>query len=504
MKKYLIWLLVMVLSVSIAFMGISCKAAATTTAAASTEAAATEAAATEAAVEEATGVEEAKAHGEGVEASADFAAMLEAIKPGTEMQKAIDDAKKRAGETIIVMVSGDCAIDSLEPITRKFEEETGVKVTLNIVSWDVLYPQGPIAIATDEYSVDIIDTWDPWLDEYGPQGRYVDLSEYMAPEFDAILPQLRADMTVGDKQLAFPFLPTWELVFYNKEMVAEAGLDPEDPPRTLDEFTSWMEKLSLDTNNDGAIDRYGFLVDMTVDYGAPQFQYFYKAYGGKPAVIEGDTIKMTLNTPEMKAAFEHIKMLVDKGLLSTTALTGNQWDITSMYENEEVPLLMVWEMYTSFMSDEILDKTGFFAFPGVKEGTFAATNGHENLAIPITSEHKEAAMAYIKYCGSEEIMRLRTEWNGTSPAYANLWTDPDILAVMPHLTEVAKEIKFETPRTWPVYGSLDLIGAMMLELQLYILGEKTVDQALVDLQTKADKDFKIIPGIASRYETFLK
>jgi len=499
MKKYLIWLLVMVLSVSVALLGISCKGSAVTNegeTAAQTTVVETTAAETT--------LETAGEHGAEVESASEVVELLANITPGPDMQKAIDDAKMHEGETIKVMVSGDCAIDSLEPITREFEKLTGVNVELNIVSWDVLMPQGPIAISTDEYSVDIIDTWDPWLDEYGPQDRYVDLSEYMAPEFDALLPQLTADMTVGGKQLAFPFLPTWELVFYNKEMVAEAGLDPEDPPRTLDEFTAWMEKLSLDTDNDGVIDRYGFLVDLTVDYGAPQFQYFYKAFGGKPAVIDGDTIKMTLNTPEMKAAFEHVKMLVDKGLLSSTALTGNQWDITSMYENEEVPILMVWEMYTSYMDDEILSKTGFFAFPGVEEGTFAATNGHENLAVPITSEHKEAAMAYIKYCGSEEIQKLRAKWNGTSPAYANQWEDPEILAAMPHLKEVAKEIQFETPRTWPVYGSLDLIGAMMLELQLYILGEKTVDEALVDLQAKADNDFEIIPGIESRYEAFLK
>ncbi len=491
MKKYLIWLLVMVLSLSVAFMGISCKTAAPAEAA-------------EEAAEEESEVEEATEHGEAVEASDDFASMLDAIEPGAEMLKAIEDGKMYAGETIIVMVSGDLAIDSLEPMTRDFEEATGVIVELNVVSWDVLFPQGPIVIATNEYSVDVIDTWDPWIEEYGPQDRYVDLSEYMAAEYDALLPQLKDDMTIQGKQYSFPILPAWELMFYNRDMVAEVGLDPDDPPTTIDELTHWITELSLDTDDDGVIDRFGFLVDLTIDFGAPQFQYFFKAFDGYPAVIEDGELKMTLDTPEMKAAMEYIKMLVDEGLLSTSALTGSQWDITSMYENEEVPLLFVWEMYTSFMDDEILSKTGFFAFPGLKEGTYAATNGHESLAIPATSEHKEAAMAYIKYVCGEELQRARTIWNGTSPAYNDLWTDPEILAAMPHLVEVAKEIQFETPRTWPVYGSLDLIGTMMQELQLYILGEKTVDEALADLQAVADNDFEIMPGLESRYEAFLK
>ncbi len=63
MKKYLIWLLVMVLSLSVAFMGISCKTAAPAEAA-----------------EEESGAEEATEHGAAVEAAEGVvASMLEAI-----------------------------------------------------------------------------------------------------------------------------------------------------------------------------------------------------------------------------------------------------------------------------------------------------------------------------------------------------------------------------------------------------------------------------------------
>jgi glycerol-3-phosphate responsive antiterminator len=45
---------------------------------------------------------------------------------------------------------------------------------------------------------------------------------------------------------------------------------------------------------------------------------------------------------------------------------------------------------------------------------------------------------------------------------------------------------------------------MMQELQLFILDEKTVEEALADLQAVADNDFEIMPGLESRYEAFLK
>lgn len=43
-------------------------------------------------------------------------------------------------------------------------------------------------------------------------------------------------------------------LMYNKKLFAEAGLDPEQPPRTWDEFVTHARALTRDRDGDGRID----------------------------------------------------------------------------------------------------------------------------------------------------------------------------------------------------------------------------------------------------------
>ncbi|HMR30214.1 MAG TPA: ABC transporter substrate-binding protein [Geminicoccaceae bacterium] len=61
------------------------------------------------------------------------------------------------------------------------------------------------------------------------------------------------------KQYAVPFGGDGSFVVYNKAIFRERGLDPENPPRTWDEFTKAAQQLTFDRNGDGQPDVYGML-----------------------------------------------------------------------------------------------------------------------------------------------------------------------------------------------------------------------------------------------------
>ncbi len=66
------------------------------------------------------------------------------------------------------------------------------------------------------------------------------------------------------------------LILYNRDAFREAGL-PEPPDRwTMDEFLATCRRITADTNADGRMDRYAFLVPSWV-YWMP----FHFAYGGR-------------------------------------------------------------------------------------------------------------------------------------------------------------------------------------------------------------------------------
>jgi multiple sugar transport system substrate-binding protein len=65
--------------------------------------------------------------------------------------------------------------------------------------------------------------------------------------------------SINNKQYALPFGGDASLVAYNKSLFRERGLDPDNPPKTWDEFIETAKKLTFDRNGDGTIDVYGFI-----------------------------------------------------------------------------------------------------------------------------------------------------------------------------------------------------------------------------------------------------
>ena len=64
--------------------------------------------------------------------------------------------------------------------------------------------------------------------------------------------------TYQDKMIGMPVNCSSILLFYNKDMFKEVGLDPENPPKTIAEMATAIEKLMVKNGNN--IDRYGLNV----------------------------------------------------------------------------------------------------------------------------------------------------------------------------------------------------------------------------------------------------
>ena len=51
-------------------------------------------------------------------------------------------------------------------------------------------------------------------------------------------------------------------LFWNKDLFEDAGLDPEQPPQTLEELAEYAQKLTI-TEDDGSISQVGFIPDFS-------------------------------------------------------------------------------------------------------------------------------------------------------------------------------------------------------------------------------------------------
>ena len=93
-------------------------------------------------------------------------------------------------------------------------------------------------------------------------------------------------------------------LWYNKDIMAEAGLDPESPPTNLDELRAATEALTV-RGDTGAIDRYGF----NPIYDQAWLYTWGFGFGGE--FQDGDG-RITFAHPKNIEAMEFVKSFVDE------------------------------------------------------------------------------------------------------------------------------------------------------------------------------------------------
>jgi len=70
---------------------------------------------------------------------------------------------------------------------------------------------------------------------------YVDQEKYDLSDFEAAM---LSSYTIDGRLVAMPFNSSSVILYYNKKLFQEAGLDPQKPPRTFDEVSAYARKLT--------------------------------------------------------------------------------------------------------------------------------------------------------------------------------------------------------------------------------------------------------------------
>ena len=96
------------------------------------------------------------------------------------------------------------------------------------------------------------------------------------------------------------------MLIYNKKMFTEAGLDPENPPTTLDELMVAAQKLAK-RDSGGNLTLAGY--ENGTEFPALDFLY---QQGGNLVKRAGDKLASTFNSPEMEKAYQFLTELSTK------------------------------------------------------------------------------------------------------------------------------------------------------------------------------------------------
>jgi ABC-type glycerol-3-phosphate transport system substrate-binding protein len=104
-------------------------------------------------------------------------------------------------------------------------------------------------------------------------------------------------------------------MYYNRALVEEAGLDPENPPITYSEYLEWAAALTKDTNGDGQPDQWFITLPIGEEwwnYEFVHYPYYIAATGGNQLVSDDGTTAV-FNSPASLQSYELVNELFRQG-----------------------------------------------------------------------------------------------------------------------------------------------------------------------------------------------
>lgn len=240
-------------------------------------------------------------------------------------------------------------------------------------------------------------------------------------------------ITIDGQTMAVPFDNHGWLLWYNTQLVQEAGLDPDNLPQNGAEFIEWAQKLTTDVNGLHPTDE-GFDPDnvdvWAIDWTWPRYSIPTTMWQFGGGILNEDGTETLLDSPESIAAIQYWHDLMYKYYVAPPAIPGKMW-AGDLYANNR--LVFMWEgTWTGgFMKDNpdvaALTQTAFI--------NSLAPDGHQAvkfdshiLAIPtgVDDDGVAKARALMLYLANNGAFWATS---GQVPAKIEVQSDPEVQAI---------------------------------------------------------------------------
>ena len=200
-------------------------------------------------------------------------------------------------------------LDAMDKMIDAFERDNpDITVTHTNFPYAQYRTKVAAAVAAGE-GPDVVQLYYGWLSDYRDAGILGPLSEDMFPanEIDADYFPLVGLMKQGGQYYALPTAVRSLGLFWNKTIFKDAGLDPEQPPKTLDELVEMAKKLTK-RDKAGNIIQVGLTVGPINQDHNWWREVLVRQFGGTP--YNADTSKVAYFDEAGIQAFEYYARLV--------------------------------------------------------------------------------------------------------------------------------------------------------------------------------------------------
>lgn len=243
--------------------------------------------------------------------------------------------------------------------------------------------------------------------------QYIDSGEVGIDKSD-IVPALLRNVTIDGKIYSMPFNKSIPALYYNKRLFEAAGLDPEKPPATWNEFIEYGKKLTMLERKGFLFNEYTNFIDYEKIHGEGSFPprntkdtviwgnafisdpWSFENYifqnGGR--ILSEDGKKAVINSPE---AIEAANYLVDKMKKHRFAMRTSGREHQNEFVAGRVAMIEGTIVSKVFMQSSLRFPFGMATLPYNKINTSVLSGTNVAIFSYFSEEEILAAWKFIKW-----------------------------------------------------------------------------------------------------------
>lgn len=307
---------------------------------------------------------------------------------------------------------------TVEAIVQKFNaKDANIQIDMQISPWDSLFQKlMPAFIAGN--GPDLVGFSVTSVPQYATAGRLQPLDSYLSKSKslskDVLVPGLVSGATIDGKLYGVPMAFASMVMYFNKDEFAKAGLDPNNPPKTLDELAAAWKKLVVKDAN-GNVTQYAQAIG--VHDTVPMVPVFFWDYGADFVTADG---KGALNSPKALSALQFLQKAFVQDNVSPVGLSGQEADNLFAAGKAAIEWNGPWAL-TGFQSAGI--NVGVAEVPAGPAGRF--TWGGDTVMVMNKDSHaKDGAWSFMEYWNSKDSQQFWAQKQAFPPTRTDMANDP--------------------------------------------------------------------------------
>ena len=220
-----------------------------------------------------------------------------------------------------------------------------------------------------------------WLGEDADGDGVLSDAEARWPGWKDVPPLWRDVATKDGKVYAVP-TPGFAYygLIYRKDLVKAAGLDPESPPRTWNDFAAWCDRLTYrDKVIPGAAVQRGQRA-LGIENRPWGFLPWVGAAGGDVIRRSGGKWEACFDSPECLRAAEFLKGLISRGVVRTLPVLSLSNEVADLFVQGEIACVFGGEDLVAYLTENLnfpADHIGLMPFPAA-----------DGKCLPVLQAHK--------------------------------------------------------------------------------------------------------------------